>query len=337
MIRRVIVISRKKWGRATVKTERIVREAIPKPEVIDEINQYLAKARSVTWFDLANRFNIRLSVAKKILREKEADGLLIPYVREGGFVVYTTKSELEKREVGTPVMLSDVLEEVASSVPTESVITEDMDAALAAASMATMKPSKLRRQRREFGERKERSRDKRPEIVVEPLAEESPPPEKRKKQEEREVREEISDAVAVEDVPPIADIKPKKAKPKSKPKKTAEKEEKKPEKKVEKKKPEIKHELPDIDGIGPSMQEKLKDAGYKTVLQLSEAKIEELTSKVDGIGESSAKKFVAAAKSLVSSASKTKQKKTTKKKTSKKSTKKSSTSKKKKTSKKKSK
>ena len=222
IIRRVIAISRKKWGRATVKTERIIREAILKPEVIEGIDEYISKARSITSFDLANRFNIRLSVAKRILREKEAEGKLIPYVRERGFVVYTTQSELEKREVGAPVMLSDVLEEVASSVPIESVITEDMDAALAAASIATVKPSKLRRQRREFGERKERSRDKRPEIVVEPFDEDAPKDapthEVRKKLEEREFREEISDAVAVEEVPPIADIKSKrKSKPKPKP------------------------------------------------------------------------------------------------------------------------
>jgi predicted flap endonuclease-1-like 5' DNA nuclease len=228
---------------------------------------------------------------------------------------------LEKREVGAPVMLSDVLEEVASSVPAASVITEDMDAALAAASLATMKPSKLKRQRREFGERKERSRDKRPEIVVEPLDEKGPPTEKRKEKAKRELREEISDAVAVEKEPPIADVKPeKKPKAKPKPKKDVKKKEKKPEEKAEKpkketKKPTIKHDLSEIDGIGPSVKKKLKDSGYSTVLDLSEATTEELASKVDGIGEASGKKFIAAAKSLVSKSSKSKDKKTKKKST----------------------
>ncbi|MFW9960092.1 MAG: hypothetical protein ACFFDV_03690, partial [Candidatus Thorarchaeota archaeon] len=146
-----------------------MREAVPKPDVLTGIDEYLGKARSVTCYDLANRFNIRMSVARRILREKEAKGELIPYVRESGFVVYTTPAEIHKREGGVPIMISDALEEVASSVSAEPIITEEMDLALTAAGTpGAVKPSKLAWKRREAGEKKSR-RDARPEIIVEPL------------------------------------------------------------------------------------------------------------------------------------------------------------------------
>jgi hypothetical protein len=110
-----------------------------------------------------------MSVARKILRDKEAKGDLIPYVRESGFVVYTTPTEIHKREGGVPIMISDALEEVASSVSAEPVITEEMELALiAAGTPGAVKPSKLTRKRREAGEKKAR-KDTRPEVIVEPL------------------------------------------------------------------------------------------------------------------------------------------------------------------------
>jgi outer membrane biosynthesis protein TonB len=154
----------------------VVRDAIPKPDAESGIDEYLKKAKSVTCYDLANRFNIRMSIARRILREKEAEGVVVPYIREGGFVVYTTPSELEKREGGAPIMVADALEEVASSVPKTPVITEEMDVALAAASNPELiKPSKLARARREAGVKKER-KDTRPEVVVEPLESVEPQP-----------------------------------------------------------------------------------------------------------------------------------------------------------------
>jgi hypothetical protein len=147
----------------------VIREAVVKPEAESGIEEYIKKGKSITCYDLANRFNIRMSVARKILREKELEGAVVPYIREGGFVVYTTPSELEKRERGAPIMVADALEEVASSVPKQPVITEEMDLALAAASSPeAVKPSKLTRKRREAGEKKER-KDTRPEVIVEPL------------------------------------------------------------------------------------------------------------------------------------------------------------------------
>jgi hypothetical protein len=118
-----------------------------------------------------------MSIARKILREKEVEGVVVPYIREGGFVVYTTPAEIEKREGGAPIMVADALEEVASSVPKKSVITEEMDIALAAVSSPELvKPSKLARKRREAGVKKER-KDTRPEVIVEPLESVPPQPE----------------------------------------------------------------------------------------------------------------------------------------------------------------
>ncbi|TFG31616.1 hypothetical protein EU528_05740 [Candidatus Thorarchaeota archaeon] len=227
-------MSRKKWGKSATKTEKIIRDAIPKPEVLSGIDEYLGKARSVTCYDVANRFNIRMSVARKILREKEAKGDLIPYIREGGFIVYTTPREMEKREGGVPIMTSAVLEEVASSVTATPVITDEMDEALlAAGTPGAVKPSKLARQRRERGERKER-KDDRPEVIVEPL----------------EVKPELisEPAPKVKEIPAEKPAVKKEEKPKkeaakkSTDKKAAEKKEEKPKKSAAKKEEKPKKE-----------------------------------------------------------------------------------------------
>ena len=148
-----------------------------------------------------------MSVARKILREKEGEGVVVPYIREGGFVVYTTPEEIEKREEGAPIVVADALEEVASSVPETPVITDEMEIALAAASgPEAVKPSRLARKRREAGEKKER-KDTRPEVVVEPLE-----PTERQSAPEPE-REEI----------PTKKTTPKKPAPKKTTKKAAEK------------------------------------------------------------------------------------------------------------------
>jgi len=259
--RRVITISRKKWGKSATKTERIIRDAVPKPDAVSGIDEYLKKAKSVTCYDLANRFNIRMSVARQILKEKEANGAVVPYIREGGFVVYTTPSELAKREGGAPIMVADALEEVASSVPKEPVITEEMDIALAAASSPdVVKPSRLAYKRREAGEKKER-KDTRPEVVVEPLevepqpeptpaTEEEKPKKKaapkkkttKKKTEEKAAPKKTTKKKAEEKAAPKKKTTKKKTEEKAAPKKTTKKktEEKATPKKTTKKKAEEK-------------------------------------------------------------------------------------------------
>ena len=249
MSRRVITISRKRWGKSAAKTERIIRDAIVKPDVTSGIDEYLQKAKSVTSFDLANRFNIRMSIARKILKEKEVEGIVVPYIKEGGFVVYTTPTELEKREGGAPIMVADALEGIASSVRKKTVITEEMDNALVAAGApGAVKPGRLARQRREIGARKER-KDERPEVVIvplEPSAEEPKPPpvEKEKKKAAPKKKAPVKKA-ALKKKAPTTQKEEKKAAPKKKaPAKKKEEKKAAPKKKAPAKKKEEKKAAP---------------------------------------------------------------------------------------------
>ena len=56
-----------------------------------------------------------------------------------------------------------------------------------------------------------------------------------------------------------------------------------------------KPELNDLPGLGPKLEEKLKEAGVKTVLNLSRAKADKLAAKVDGLSESRAETLIASA------------------------------------------
>ncbi|TFF94317.1 hypothetical protein EU546_05065 [Candidatus Thorarchaeota archaeon] len=209
-------MSKKKWGKTRTKTERVIRDAVPKEDTLQEIDGFLSNVTSVTAFDLARRFNIRMSIAKDILNKKQEEGELVPYLKEGGFAVYTRPEELEKRETERPIMVSEVLEEVASSVPERPVIDDEMDLALAAAGGA-MKPSKIARKRREAGKKKERERDRRPEVVVEPLEEEpeapTPEPEVEPKKEPPKEKPKKEEAPAKKPKPKKKEPKPKKVEP----------------------------------------------------------------------------------------------------------------------------
>jgi ribosomal protein S25 len=272
----------------------------------------LAKARSVTPFDLANKFNIRMSVARQILREKEATGLVVPYIRESGFVVYTSKSEIEKREGGAPIMTADVFEEVAASVSHEPVIDEEMEAALAAAASVAgtaVKPGRLARKRREAGERKER-KESRPEVLVEPLEPAVAVTESKQRESAKEVppEETVKKPTKAPKASTKAKSKPRpsakdKVKPSKETKKAAapEKVDQKPVAKKEpiKKTPAKKLELTDIDGVGPKTAESLRSAGFKTVASLAKTDAAKLAKKVDGIGETAANNYIEAAKKLL--------------------------------------
>jgi len=60
-----------------------------------------------------------------------------------------------------------------------------------------------------------------------------------------------------------------------------------------------KPKLSDVPGVGPAMEEKLREAGIKTVLSLSKMEPKKLAEKVEGVGEASAKSFISEAKKLV--------------------------------------
>ncbi len=210
---------------------------MPKPETIGEIDEYVKKAKSITSYDLAKRFNIRMSIARKILKDKETEGVIVPYIHESGFVVYTTPAEIEKRDGGKPIMIVDVLEEIASSVPKRSVIAKETDIAPSAASpVESVKPGKLARQRRALDDRKEKEKARQPEIIVEPL-EESPTAEV-PKPEEKKPKKKVTKKKA--EAKPEKKVTKKKAEAKPKKKVTKKKAEAKPKKKVTKKKAETK-------------------------------------------------------------------------------------------------
>ncbi len=210
---------------------------MPKPETIGEIDEYVKKAKSITSYDLAKRFNIRMSIARKILKDKEREGLIVPYIHESGFVVYTTPAEIEKRDGGKPIMIVDVLEEIASSVPKRSVIAKETDIAPSAASAAeSAKPGKLARQRRALDDRKEKEKARQPEIIVEPL-EEFPTAEVPKPEEKKPTKKVTKKKAEAK---PKKKVTKKKAEAKPTKKVTKKKDEAKPKKKVTKKKAEIK-------------------------------------------------------------------------------------------------
>lgn len=62
--------------------------------------------------------------------------------------------------------------------------------------------------------------------------------------------------------------------------------------------------LTDVSGVGPAMEEKLRESGVKTVLALSKANPEKLAQKIDGLSEAGAEKIISAAKSLLPEESK---------------------------------
>ncbi|MGY5855271.1 MAG: helix-hairpin-helix domain-containing protein, partial [Candidatus Thorarchaeota archaeon] len=60
-----------------------------------------------------------------------------------------------------------------------------------------------------------------------------------------------------------------------------------------------KPELKDLPGVGPKLEDKLREAGIKTVLNMSRAKADKLAAKVEGLSESGAVKLIEAAQGLL--------------------------------------
>jgi len=63
-----------------------------------------------------------------------------------------------------------------------------------------------------------------------------------------------------------------------------------------------KPELKDLPGLGPKIEEKLREAGIKTVLSLSKANADKLAEKVDGLSASRAQTLITAAQETLQSA-----------------------------------
>ena len=228
-----------------------------------------------------------MSVAKKLLKEKEQDGTVVAYIRESGFVVYSTPSELEKRDVGGAALVTAAIEEIAKLAPTEAPIDPDMESALAAASSAgtIVKSSKLARKRREAGDKKER-KDTLPEVVIEPLAgtpEAEPEPKeakpKKTTKKAKEAKPKKTTKKAAEDKPKKATKKAKEAKPKKTTKKAAEDKPKKVIKKTTKKAAAEKPKKTTKKTTKKAAEEKPKKTAKKTTKKAAEEKPKKTTKK----------------------------------------------------------
>lgn len=58
-------------------TERKVRAPDVTPELLEEITKYVQRAKVVTPQSLALKYDIRVSVAKRLLRRFEKEGLVV--------------------------------------------------------------------------------------------------------------------------------------------------------------------------------------------------------------------------------------------------------------------
>ncbi|MBS3794685.1 MAG: 50S ribosomal protein L32e [Candidatus Thorarchaeota archaeon] len=73
-----------------------------------------------------------------------------------------------------------------------------------------------------------------------------------------------------------------------------------PKPKKERKKPKKKEpSLSDISGVGPTLEERLIDGGYKNLNDLAQAEAGEIATKVDGISENRAEEMISAAQDMI--------------------------------------
>ncbi len=59
------------------KAEKIIRDVEVKPSVLEQIKKEVQRSKVVTPQSLALKYNIRVSVAKRLLRQFEKEGLVV--------------------------------------------------------------------------------------------------------------------------------------------------------------------------------------------------------------------------------------------------------------------
>ncbi len=62
---------------STEKSEKIVRDIEVKPSILEQIKKEVQRSKVVTPQSLALKYNIRVSVAKRLLRQFEREGLVV--------------------------------------------------------------------------------------------------------------------------------------------------------------------------------------------------------------------------------------------------------------------
>ncbi len=60
-----------------MSAEKVVRDIELKPQLVDQIRKEVARSSYVTPQSLAMKYNIRVSVARRLLRELEREGLVL--------------------------------------------------------------------------------------------------------------------------------------------------------------------------------------------------------------------------------------------------------------------
>lgn len=314
----MLTISKKKWGRSTAKKERVVRDAIPKDDTASDIKSYVLNAKSVTPYDLASKFNIRMSVAKKMLKEYADDGEIVPFIHEGGVSVYTTPEEMEKQGQEP----SPQIEVVASTIKNVPLMNDEMESAIdVAAEDVPVKPGRAARKKREEREKKAKKKPKpKPEAVEEVEEEPKKKPEKKAKPKKKEKKAPERPDLKVTE---ISGIGPKtadsltnagfdnvRAISEADPDELADKVDGvgskgaadmvyEAKKMIQELEGEELPEISDIKGIGPTLEKRLILAHYDSVKALADAESEEVAQKVEGITVDGAKRIIKEAKDLL--------------------------------------
>lgn len=59
------------------KTERVIRDIELKPQLLDQIMKEVVRSSCITPQSLAMKYNIRVSIARRLLRDFEKEGLVV--------------------------------------------------------------------------------------------------------------------------------------------------------------------------------------------------------------------------------------------------------------------
>ncbi|TFG10436.1 hypothetical protein EU534_01015 [Candidatus Heimdallarchaeota archaeon] len=85
---RKVVRKKKKFG-LVVEFTPTIRDLIPDEETKKKIDAELKRAKGITPAYLADKYNIRVSTAKKILRDAVANNIIEPITKSRRTVVYS--------------------------------------------------------------------------------------------------------------------------------------------------------------------------------------------------------------------------------------------------------
>lgn len=76
--------------------EKIVRDIIVDKKTLTNLEKTLRRTKVISAAELARQFNLRISIAKKILRDYERKGILQPLVKCKRSYVYVSVSSRKK-------------------------------------------------------------------------------------------------------------------------------------------------------------------------------------------------------------------------------------------------